>query len=111
VETVGLKADDSTRTFPVEIVVLNEQAKLLPGLVARVTVKSKEPKEVIIIPKKAVRTINGMKVAYVLNGDKPEQRQLYLGADMGEQVIVEKGLAEGDNLIVSEVKPVAPLTR
>lgn len=104
VETVGLKADDFTRTFPVEIVVLNEQEKLLPGMVARVTVKSKNPKKVVIIPKKAVRTINGMKVAYVLNGDKPEQRRLYLGADMGDQVIVEKGLAEGENLIVSEVK-------
>ncbi len=101
VETVGLKADDATRTFPVEIVVLNEEENLLSGMVARVTITSKEPKEVIIIPKRVVRTEKGTMVAYVMNQGKVEQRRLYLGKEIGEQVIVEKGLVKGDTLIVS----------
>ena len=101
VETVGLKADDNTRTFPVEIVVLNEEETLLPGMVARVIITSKDPKEVIIIPQKAVRTVKGAVVAYVMNQEKVEQKRLYLGKVIGEQVIVEKGLVEGDTLIVS----------
>ena len=101
VETVGLKADDVTRTFPVEIVVLNEEENLLSGMVARVTISSKEPKGVIIIPKRAVRTVKGAMVAYVMNQEKVEQKRLYLGKEIGEQVIVEKGLVEGDTLIVS----------
>jgi membrane fusion protein (multidrug efflux system) len=106
VETVGLKADDVTRTFPVEIVVLNEEENLLSGMVARVTITSKEPKEVIIIPKRAVRTEKGTMVAYVMNQGKVEQRRLYLGKEIGEQVIVEKGLVKGDTLIVSgEIDP------
>ena len=106
VETVGLKADDATRTFPVEIVVLNEEENLLSGMVARVTITSKEPKEVIIIPKRAVRTEKGTMVAYVMNQGKVEQRRLYLGKEIGEQVIVEKGLVKGDTLIVSgEIDP------
>jgi membrane fusion protein (multidrug efflux system) len=106
VETVGLKADDVTRTFPVEIVVLNEEENLLSGMVARVTITSKEPKEVIIIPKRAVRTVKGIMAAYVMNQGKVEQRRLYLGKEIGEQVIVEKGLVKGDTLIVSgEINP------
>jgi len=101
VETVGLKADDVTRTFPVEIVVLNEEENLLSGMVARVTITSKEPKEVIIIPKRVVRKEKGTMVAYVMNQGKVEQRRLYLGKEIGEQVIVEKGLVKGDTLIVS----------
>jgi membrane fusion protein (multidrug efflux system) len=101
VETVGLKADDVTRTFPMEIVVLSEEENLLSGMVARVTITSKEPKEVIIIPKRAVRTVKGIMAAYVMNQGKVEQRRLYLGKEIGEQVIVEKGLVEGDTLIVS----------
>jgi len=102
-ETIGLKADDSTRTFPLEIVALNEQEKLLPGMVARVTVKSKAPKKGIIIPRAAVRTVKGIRIAYVMNSGQVEQRKIYLGAEMGEEVVVEKGLAEGDQLIVSGI--------
>lgn len=106
VETVGLKADDATRTFPVEIVVLNEEEALLSGMFARVTITSKDPKEVIIIPKRAVRTVKGIMAAYVMNQGKVEQRRLYLGKEIGEQVIVEKGLVKGDTLIVSgEIDP------
>ena len=105
-ETVGLKADDATRTFPVEIFVLNEEETLLSGMVARVTITSKDPKEVIIIPKRAVRTVKGIMAAYVMNQGKVEQRRLYLGKEIGEQVIVEKGLVKGDTLIVSgEIDP------
>ncbi len=101
VENIGLKADDNTRTFPVEIVVLNEDENLLPGMVARVTITSKEPKEVIMIPKRAVRTVKGRAVVYVMHQEKVVQKRIYLGKEAGEKVIVERGLVEGDTLIVS----------
>jgi predicted acyltransferase (DUF342 family) len=40
--------------------------------------------------------------AYVMNQGKVEQRRLYLGKEIGEQVIVEKGLEAGDMLVVSD---------
>jgi RND family efflux transporter MFP subunit len=103
VETVGLKADDSTRTFPVEIVVLNDKEKLLPGMVARVTVKSKAPRKAIVIPRAALRTVKGTRVAYVMSNGQIEQRRVYLGTETEERVVVEKGLAEGEQLIVSGI--------
>jgi len=101
VATVGLKADDATRTYPVEIIVTNEGDILLPGMVSRVTIATKEPKEVIMIPKTAVRSKKGQMVTYVIHQGKVEQRRVYLGQEQGEQVIVEKGLESGDMLVVS----------
>jgi len=101
VATVGLKADDATRTYPVEIIVTNEGEILLPGMISRVTIATKEPKEVIMIPKMAVRSKKGQMVTYVIHQGKVEQRRVYLGQEQGEQVIVEKGLEAGDMLVVS----------
>ena len=101
VATVGLKADDATRTYPVEIIVTNEGDILLPGMISRVTIATKEPKKVIMIPRKAVRTEKGKIIAHVMNQGKVEQRRLYLGREQDERVIVEKGLMAGDMLIIS----------
>ena len=101
VECIGLKADDTTRTFPAEISVPNDKQTLLPGMVARATITAKEPKEVVMIPRKAVRTEKGEMVAYILNQGKVEKKRVYLGKEQAEQVIVEKGLMEGDILIIS----------
>lgn len=102
VENIGLKADDNTRTFPVEIVVLNGEEKILPGMVARVIITSKESQKILMIPKKAVKTVQGEAVVYVMNQEEVVQKMISLGKETGEQVIVEKGLVEGDMLIVSE---------
>ena len=103
VATVGLKADDATRTYPVEILVTNEGEILLPGMISRVTIATKKPKEVIMIPKTAVASKKGQMVTYVMNQGKVEQRRVHLGQEQGEQVIVEKGLEAGDMLVVSGV--------
>ncbi len=103
VATVGLKADDATRTYPVEIIVTNEGEILLPGMISRVTITTQKPKEVIMIPKTAVSAKKGQMVTYVMNQGKVEQRRVHLGQEQGEQVIVEKGLEAGDMLVVSGV--------
>jgi RND family efflux transporter MFP subunit len=101
VATVGLKADDATRTYPVEIIVTNTGEMLLPGMISRVTIATREPKEVIMIPKTAVRSEKGQMVTYVMHQGKVEQRRVHLGQEQGEQVIVAKGLAAGEMLVIS----------
>jgi len=110
VATVGLKADDATRTYPVEIIVANEGELLLPGMVSRVTIATKDPKEVIMIPKTAVRSEKGQMVTYVMRQGKVEQRRVYLGPEQGEQVIVAQGLEAGEMLVVTGEGDVDPST-
>ena len=103
VATIGLKADDSTRTFTVEIVVGNEQEKLLSGMVARVGITSAISKKIILIPQKAIRSVNGMKAVHLMDNGRVIQRIIYPGEAIGDQVIIEKGLTDGDTLILSDV--------
>ena len=103
VATIGLKADDSTRTFTVEIVVGNEQEKLLSGMVARVGITSAISKKIILIPQEAIRSVNGMKAVHLMDNGRVIQRIIYPGEAIGDQVIIEKGLTDGDTLILSDV--------
>ena len=101
VATIGLKADDSTRSFPVEILVDNPDEKLLPGMVATVSVLSDKPKKLILIPQNAIHTLNNMKVVYIMKDNKAMHQPIQTSSSVNDHVIVEKGLAEGDMLIIS----------
>ncbi len=102
VTTIGLKADESTRSFPVEIIVDNLQEKLLPGMVAAVSVLSEKPKKLILIPPNAVHSLNNMKVVYIMKDNKVTKRTVQASGIVNGLLAVEKGLAEGDMLIISE---------
>ncbi len=102
VTTIGLKADESTRSFPVEIIVDNPQEKLLPGMVASVSVLSAKPKKLILIPPNAVHSLNNIKVVYIMKDNKPIKRKVQTSGSVNDLLVVEKGLAEGDMLIISE---------
>jgi len=102
VSTIGLKADASTRSFPVEIIVDNPQEKLLPGMVAAVSILSAKPKKLILIPPNAVHSLNNMKVVYIMKDKKATKRTVQTSGSVNGLLVVEKGLAEGDMLVVSE---------
>ena len=101
VTTIGLKADESTRSFPVEITVDNPQEKLLPGMVATVSVLSKTPKKLILIPQSAVHSLNNMKVVYIMTDNGVISRTVQTSGIVNDLFVVEKGLIEGDLLIIS----------
>ena len=103
VTTIGLKADESTRSFPVEIIVDNPQEKLLPGMVASISILSAKPKKLILIPSDAVHSLNNMKVVYIMKDNRVTKRTVQASGIVNGLLAVEKGLAEGDMLIISEI--------
>jgi RND family efflux transporter MFP subunit len=103
VATIGLKADDSTRSFPVEIFVDNPNEKLLPGMVATVSILTEKPKKLMLIPQNAIHSLNNMKIVYIMKDNKVTQKPIQTSSSINDHIIVEKGLAEGDKLIVSGI--------
>jgi membrane fusion protein (multidrug efflux system) len=103
VTTIGLKADESTRSFPVEIIVDNPQEKLLPGMVASISILSAKPKKLILIPPNAVHSLNNMKVVYIMKDNKVTKRTVQTSGSINDLLVVENGLSEGDMLIISEI--------
>lgn len=102
VKTVGLKAEDSSRSFPVEIAVANPGKRILPGMVARVHIQSAHPRKVMTIPHSAVTSMHGETVVRVLRDGAPHMRVVKLGNLVENRVVVQSGLAPGDRLVLPD---------
>jgi len=81
----------------------NPKEKLLPGMVASISILSAKPKKLLLIPQNAVHSINNMKVVYIMKDNRVTNRTIQNSAIINGLLVVEKGLAEGDLLVVSEI--------
>lgn len=100
VATVGLKADDATRTYPVEIAVANPQRAILPGMVARAVITSSVPRNVVAIPADAVKTAGTRSMVQVVTENGLSRKMIEIEKTAGGTVIVRSGLEPGDVLAV-----------
>jgi len=53
-----------------------------------------------IVPKAAVRSVNGQQVVFVLNGDRVERRAVSVGDVTGDRVEVLSGVSAGERVVV-----------
>jgi len=101
---VGAAADRVSRKFPVEIAVDNTAGRILPGMVARVTLGLGEPEPMRAIPRDAALDQFGVRFVYVIEpGDeglvvrrrrvavrdipfRPEEIELVSGLEDGERI-------------------------
>ena len=100
VHTIGLKADESTRTYPVEIVVLNPEENIRPGMVVRADIKSTHFRQVLVIPGRAVKTAGTRTSVQLVNGNKVTRKIIEIEKVFGDKVIVRSGLQQGDVIVV-----------
>jgi membrane fusion protein (multidrug efflux system) len=115
---VDAAIDQKSGTLQVRISVPNPDRFLRPGLFARVIVAAYESPNAIRIPQQAVQELQGLKSVFVVGaGDKAEVRQIVAGYRLGNDWVVDSGLAAGDRVVIegigkvrpgAPVKPVAP---
>lgn len=106
--------DQSTGAVTLRAVFPNPQGVLLPGLYVRAVVDQGVRANAILAPQIGVaRDLRGRPTAMVANAqNKAEERNLQLGAAIGDKWLVLSGLKAGDRLIVEglqKVKPGSPL--
>lgn len=102
VSTISAQADPQTRAFPVEILVMNERAeKLLPGFIGRARIRGRVLENAICIPEEVVVERDGLPVVFVANGATATARVIETGFSDRGRVLVTKGLAPGDRVIVT----------
>jgi len=97
---VGLKADDATGTFPVKIEFDNPSGILKPGMVAEVRIEKETYQKVVAVPQDAVVDKVNKMVVFVIENGRSAERSVELGPPVGEEVIIESGLAVGETLVV-----------
>lgn len=108
VRLVGLEADLKTRTFPVEVEVDNAQARLRPGMLARVNVALERYEKQLLVPRYAILERENGRIVYVAQDGKAQERRIEIGASADGQVQVLKGLLPGELLIVVGQQKLTP---
>ena len=90
-------------TYPVRIDVAAPPAQLKFGMSAQASIPLAEAKDVLVAPRRAIRTVGGQTVVDKLAGDGQVQDvPVKVGRTFGTQVELLDGLKEGDVVAVYE---------
>ncbi|MDE7427421.1 MAG: efflux RND transporter periplasmic adaptor subunit [Muribaculaceae bacterium] len=95
------QVDPKTGTFSVRAEMPNPEHTLLPGEFTRVKVLLDVREQAIAVPAKALEIEKGGAYIYVVKPDDiVERRFVETGPELGNKIIVERGLAAGENIVV-----------
>ncbi|GAB2651157.1 efflux RND transporter periplasmic adaptor subunit [Vibrio panuliri] len=104
---LGNRIDLDTGTIAMRAVVPNPDYRLLPGQHIRVELREVTPREVLLVPRRAVQTdLEGHFVMVVAEGNIAERRNVELGKQLDEGVIVHQGLTDSDSVITQGLQRV-----
>ena len=91
------------KTFEIEASVDSLLAPIEPGLSVRCHIYIKHIPNTIVVPTISIFDKDSLKVVYVQNGRKYEEREVKLGIGSPKMTIIEDGLCEGEH--ISLIKP------
>lgn len=95
------KVDPKTGTFSVRAEMPNPDHTLLPGESTRVRLLMDVRENAIVIPNKAIDIQKGGAYVYVVRPDSMvERRYVETGPEVGNSIIIERGLADGEDIII-----------
>ncbi len=95
------QVDPKTGTFSVRAEMPNPDHRLLPGEFTKVKVLLDVREDAIEVPTKALVIEKGGAYIYVVRPDSVvERRFIELGPEVGNNTIVERGLAKGEDIVV-----------
>lgn len=99
---VNREIDPKTGTLTIEVKFPNPHQMIRPGQYGKVRATFGAKKASLVVPKRALREIQGQFLAYVVKPDNTvEQKTVVVGPSVGDVQVVESGLEEGQ-LIVTE---------
>lgn len=104
--------DPSTGSFALRVVVPNPDDVLLPGMYVRAVVGNGQRHDAILVPQQGIaRDPKGNTTAMLVGKDgKVEVRAVQISRTVGNQWLVDDGLAAGDRVIVEGLQKIRPGT-
>ncbi len=101
VDFVAFKADETTKTFRVRVVVDNTDMRIRPGMLARVSMSKQVIDNAVTAPLHAIIDKGGEKLLFVAENEVARARSVTFGVISGSRIQILSGLKPGDALIVS----------
>lgn len=94
--------DPTTRTFPVEIKIANNDERVRPGMFARVTMNF-GTQEHVVAPDRAIVKQSGAgdRYIYVYKDGRVSYQKVELGRRMGDKYEIISGVEDGDQVVVT----------
>jgi multidrug efflux system membrane fusion protein len=103
--------DQATGTITARLLMANPDFSILPGQYVRVRLHVGEKSDAMMVPQAALGSSQLGKYVYVVGKNNlVEQRMVSLGASDGVMVAIEKGVAEGDQVIDGNLQKMGPGT-
>jgi len=102
--------DPSTGSYALRVLVPNPDQILLPGMYVRAVIGAGVRRDAVLVPQQGIqRDPRGDTTALVVSHDgKVEVRRVRVSHTIGDQWLVEEGLAAGDRVIVEGVQKIGP---
>jgi membrane fusion protein (multidrug efflux system) len=102
--------DPSTGSYMLRVEVPNAENLLLPGMYVRAVVSTGTRDNAVLVPQQGIsRDPKGNATAMIVGADgKAEMRPVVLSQALGDQWLVESGLAAGDQVIIEGLQKVRP---
>lgn len=109
-EFSDVTVDQSTGSVTIRAVIGNPRHELLPGMFVRARLTSGQPQTVILVPQAAiVRNNRGQAMVMLVNDQSTvEARPVETGRNIGDRIIITKGLTDGEQLIVAGLQKIKP---
>jgi len=109
VRSVDNRLDVASGTIRVHAVFDNADGVLLPGLYARIRLGGGAARDALLIDERAVGTDQDKRFVLVVDqANKTAYREVRLGANQEGLRVVERGLAQGDRIVVNGLQRVRP---
>lgn len=93
--------DPATRTAPIEVEIPNPDARLKPGMYARVGITMDTKKDALVLPSDAIADLGGRRGVFQVQGGNAVFRTVQVGSEQGYLVEILGGLSEGDEVITT----------
>ena len=102
--------DRNSGTIVARATILNPDHTLLPGEFVHVRLHVADRPGTLLVPQAALGSSQFGKYVYVADSGKAVQRPVAIGSTYGDRVVVTKGVAAGDAVIVGNLQKIAPGT-
>lgn len=101
--------DATTGTLRLRATFVNAEKKMWPGQFVRVRMRLGILEAAVVVPNQAVQTGQDGSYVYVVKADRSvENRPVTLGVRNGNELVIAKGLAEGETVVTEGQLRIAP---
>ncbi len=109
VASISREVDPKTGSLSVEAAFPNKGNFLRPGQFAKLKVVAEKLNDVLVVPQKAIKQLQGIDQVFVVKADKTvELKNIKLGVASDQMRVVEEGLNEGDLVVVEGLQQLKP---